>query len=155
MAINGHWHRAVLQFLSFLPSHEGLQPETQWVTAFPSDTWSTLAVDQDGIYGAITHVRGLRLSISCNRLLHVTATSDTYNYTHYCQRGCVALLHRDHETPQPSPSYLTEIQNSLPYSGRNYTGSWELSFSCWRHSTLKLTVQLNGPINRFAKYCEQ
>ena len=31
-----------------------------------------------------------------------------------------------------NPSYLTKIWSSLPYSGRSYTGSWELSFSCWR-----------------------
>ena len=28
-----------------------------------------------------------------------TGTSDTYNYMCYRQRGCVALLHRDRETP--------------------------------------------------------
>jgi len=98
VAIHGHRHRTVLQFLYFMPSHEGLQSETQRVTALTTNTQSTMAVDRDGLHGTITHVQKLQLPASHNRQTHVTGTLSTYDHMHYRQRGHVALPHRSSET---------------------------------------------------------
>ena len=55
---------AVLQFMRLVSSHEGLESEAKWTSAFTANTRLTVAVDWHGLHRPIASIQWSRLLTS-------------------------------------------------------------------------------------------
>ena len=82
-----------------VPDHERLNTEACQAPAFFANTQLALAVGQVGFHGPPAQTKRLRLSISCNRQIHIAGTFTTYDYMHDSESSHVAIFHGDRKTP--------------------------------------------------------
>jgi len=136
----------------FVPSHEGLQSETQQVTALTTNTQSTMAVNRDGLHGTITHVQSYDyLLVVIDRLtsqVHLVLTT-THALPPKRLRGSssrkLVRLPWNPRLHHIRPGYEVHFQL---LEGTNI-GSWGPSSLCPQHSIHRRMVQLSGPIVRW------